>query len=110
MFFEKIAEEKIREATEKGEFDNLGGKGKPIDLDSYFATPSDLRLGYSVLKSAGCVPEEVELRKEIETLKESIERSDDPAQRHQMEKEVEAKTLKLGLLTDSNRRARKRGG
>ena len=49
MFSEKLIEEIIREAMEKGEFDNLPGKGKPLDLDAYFATPEDVRLGYSVL-------------------------------------------------------------
>src|SRR5215510_8852812 len=68
MFSEKLIEEIIREAMEKGEFDDLPGKGKPLDLDAYFATPEDVRLGYSVLKSAGCLPVEVELQNEIESL------------------------------------------
>ena len=51
MFSESLIDEIIREAMEKGEFDNLPGKGKPLDLEAYFATPADVRLGYSVLKS-----------------------------------------------------------
>ena len=46
MLFERLAEEKVKEAIENGEFDNLSGKGKPIDLTEYFQTPADLRLGY----------------------------------------------------------------
>jgi len=43
MDFDKIAEEKIREAMERGEFDDLPGSGKPLQgLDSYFATPEDI--------------------------------------------------------------------
>jgi len=34
MAFEKIAEEKIQEAIATGEFDDLPGKGKPLDLDA----------------------------------------------------------------------------
>ena len=41
----------IREAIERGEFDELKGKGKPLDLDAYFATPEDIRMAYSILKS-----------------------------------------------------------
>ena len=61
MNFQKTVDEKIEEAIAKGEFDNLPGKGKPLDLDAYFATPERLRMGYSILKSADIIPEEMEL-------------------------------------------------
>lgn len=107
MFSEKIIEEKIREAMEKGEFDNLPGQGKPLDLEAYFSTPADLRLGYSVLKSAGCAPPEVELRKEIEELKARMAACNDERRRQALGKEIESKTLKLNLMMDANRRARR---
>ena len=110
MFSERLIEEIIREAMEKGEFDNLPGKGKPLDLDAYFATPDDVRLGYSVLKSAGCLPVEVELQKEIESLKAQLAVCDDECQQQALSKEIESKTLKLNLLLDSNRRARSGSG
>ncbi len=103
---QKLIEEKIREAIERGEFDNLAGKGEPLDLESYFATPEELRLGYSVLKSAGCVPEEVALQKEIESLKADLVQCDHEKKRQAMSKEIESKMLKLSLLMDSNRRNR----
>ena len=52
MSFEKSVELAIREAQERGDFDNLKGKGKPINLDAYFETPEDVRMAYSILKSA----------------------------------------------------------
>jgi hypothetical protein len=107
MFSEKFIEEKIREAMEKGEFDNLPGKGKPLDLDAYFATPADLRLGYSVLKSAGCLPVEVELQNEIDSLKARLDVCDGERERQALRKEIEGKTLKLNLLMDGNQRARR---
>jgi hypothetical protein len=107
MFSEKLIEEIIREAMERGEFDDLPGKGKPLDLDAYFATPEDVRLGYSVLKSAGCAPVEVELQKEIESLKARLDVSDDERERQSLRKEIEGKTLKLNLLIDGAQRARR---
>ncbi|MBL8187993.1 MAG: DUF1992 domain-containing protein [Acidobacteria bacterium] len=104
--FGKLIEEKIREAMEAGEFDNLPGEGKPIDLEAYFATPAELRLSYSVLKSARCLPEEVELRKEIESLTEQLAVCTDDGQRRRLNEQIRSKTLKLNLLTDSNRRQR----
>jgi DnaJ family protein C protein 28 len=57
-------EEKIREAMERGEFDDLPGKGRPLDL-----TPNpfagDQELAFKVLKDAGCAPEWIELDKAI---------------------------------------------
>ncbi|MGH9826057.1 MAG: DUF1992 domain-containing protein, partial [Blastocatellia bacterium] len=53
MSFEKLVEEKIREAIKSGEFDNLPCAGKPLSLDDYFSSPEELRLTYSALKGAG---------------------------------------------------------
>jgi hypothetical protein len=73
MSFQKNVDQKIEEAIARGEFDNLPGKGKPLDLDAYFATPEHLRMGYSILKSADILPEEMELLKQIEGLKKSLD-------------------------------------
>src|SRR5215475_14118586 len=75
MSFQTDIDEKIKESIARGEFDNLPGKGKPLDLDAYFATPEHLRIGYSILKGAEIVPEEMELLKQIEGLKRSLESS-----------------------------------
>lgn len=40
----------IKKAQERGEFDNLQGKGKPIDLTEYFEMPEDIRVAQSMLK------------------------------------------------------------
>lgn len=72
MSIEKSIEEKIRQAIAAGEFDNLEGAGKPLDLNNYFNTPEDVRMGYSILKSNNFVPEEVEMMREIGALKEKI--------------------------------------
>jgi hypothetical protein len=68
MAWERIAENRIREAMQQGEFDDLPGAGKPVDLDGYFKLPEHLRFAFSILKSANCVPAEVELLNEIAAL------------------------------------------
>ncbi len=78
---EEIIEAKIREALARGEDANLPGKGKPIDLDGYFATPEHLRMAFSVLRSADVVPEELEILKEIHRLKSLEEASSDEAEK-----------------------------
>jgi hypothetical protein len=107
MNFDRLIEEKLRQAMADGEFDNLSGKGKPIDLTAYFATPEDLRLGYSILKNANVIPEEVSLLKEIEELKEKLAAGGKGDEQQRLKREIDDKTLKFNLLFE---RYRRRGG
>jgi hypothetical protein len=67
LAFERIAEEKIREALAAGELDNLPGKGKPLPFDDPIGLRPEDRLAYIVLKNSGFLPEHLHLRKELET-------------------------------------------
>src|SRR2546429_5987583 len=57
-------EEIIQEARQRGEFDNLSGTGKPLNLEDDSAA-GDKTLAYRMLKNNGFAPAEVELTKEI---------------------------------------------
>ncbi len=62
-FFDYVGEQ-IREAQARGDFDNLPGAGKPLNLsDNPYA--GDSAQGYHLLKSNGYAPFEIELAKEI---------------------------------------------
>ncbi|GAC1641769.1 MAG: hypothetical protein NVS4B12_04360 [Ktedonobacteraceae bacterium] len=65
-------EEQIRDAMERGLFDNLPGYGKPLNLDDN-AYAGDKAMGYHLLKNNGYAPAEVELIKEIRTERERAE-------------------------------------
>ena len=104
MSIESAIEQKIREAMERGDFDNLRGKGKPIDLDAYFSTPEDLRMAFSILKSNDFVPEEVEVLKEIADLKEKLSASADESEQAELRKRLHERNLTLSLLLDQRRR------
>ncbi|MEJ5070688.1 MULTISPECIES: DUF1992 domain-containing protein [Leclercia] len=58
------AERHILDAQRQGEFDNLPGSGQPLILDDDSHVPPELRAGYRMLKNAGCLPPELEQRKE----------------------------------------------
>jgi hypothetical protein len=58
--FDLIAERRIQEALARGEFDNLPGAGRPLELDDEPLVPEEVRAIYRVLKNAGFVPPEVE--------------------------------------------------
>ena len=104
MSLEKIIEEKILEAIANGEFDNLEGTGKPINLDDYFATPEDLRVGQALLKSNKFVPEEVDLLKEIGNLKEKIYDCQNEAEKAKLTNLLNEKTLALTIILERNKR------
>ena len=61
---ELLAESKIRAAMAEGKFDDLPGRGKPLPLDDLSRVPADLRMGFKLLRNAGCLPPELEARKE----------------------------------------------
>jgi DnaJ family protein C protein 28 len=64
--FESLTEKKLREAIENGEFDDLPGKGEPIDLrENPFEDP-DLRTVHRLLRNAGFAPAWIEERKDID--------------------------------------------
>lgn len=106
MAFEKIAEQKIREAMAQGEFDRLPGAGRPIDLEDYFKTPESLRMAYSILKSANCVPEEVALMNEIDALEREVSAATEPDARQDAERRLRDRRVQLAIALE---RGRKRG-
>ena len=106
MKFDKIVEEKIREAMEAGEFDNIQGAGRPVNLDAYFATPEELRAGYSVLKNAGIVPEEAQILKEVDETRREMEKTPDLGRRAELGRRLRELRLKFDLLAERNKTRR----
>lgn len=108
MALDRLIEEIIQDAMARGEFDNLPGKGKPLDHDAYFALPEDQRLAYTMLKNAGFVPEEVELLKGIKDLREKLAVCTSSAERGRLTREIEERILKFNLLQEQKQQARRK--
>ncbi len=68
-----IAENRIKEAMEKGEMDNLPGAGKPLKFEDMSHVPEEFRMAYKILKNAGCLPPELQERKEIGNLADLLD-------------------------------------
>ena len=97
--FSLIAERRILEAMERGEFDDLPGKGKPLDLeDDDPMVPEELRMAYRMLKNAGMLPPELELRKEILRLSDLLDAVRDEGERRARRRELDYKLMKLNLM------------
>jgi Domain of unknown function (DUF1992) len=97
-FLERIAEQRILEAQRAGAFDNLPGKGKPLELEDLSWVPEDLRIGYHILKNAHVLPPEVELLKDIHTLEDLIKHVEDENERRALAKSIQWKMIRLDML------------
>lgn len=97
-YFARVVEERIREAQREGAFDNLPGRGKPLQLEDQSLIPEDLRMSYHILRNAHVLPPGAELRKEIHTLQDLLKYVEDEGERRAMAKEIEWKMIRLDLL------------
>jgi len=82
--FDSIAERRIREAQERGEFDDLPGMGLPLMLDDDILVPEDLRVAYRLLKNAGFVPPELAAHGEIRQLEQLVQAADTDDERRRL--------------------------
>jgi len=93
--FEKLVEERIKKAQKDGLFDNLEGARKPLNLDDMNVS-DDLRLAHKILKNAGFLPPEVELRKKITHTEQLLETAViDSPQRNKIQKKLNYLLTKL---------------
>ncbi len=89
LLLDAIAEQRIAEAIERGEFDNLPGAGRPLDMEDDALIAEELRVAYRILRNAGCVPQEIETRREIQNLGRLLAMVDD-AERASVRRRLEA--------------------
>ena len=76
-----IAERRIEEAMAEGAFDNLPGKGQPLELEDMSNVPEELRMAYKILRNAGCLTPELEERKQITRTLDLLEGCEDEQKR-----------------------------
>ncbi|WP_405112490.1 DUF1992 domain-containing protein [Paenibacillus sp. FSL K6-1217] len=98
-----LAEQRIQEAMRSGEFANLPGHGKPLELEDLSGVPEELRMSYKMMKNAGLLPEEVTLRAECVTLEELLvachtSGNSDTGERRELESKLSLKRLRLQRL------------
>ena len=100
---QKVAEARIRDAIARGEFDDLAGKGRPLPLEDLSTVPEDLRSGYLLLKNAGVLPEEMQIRKEMVTLEALLDACADPQERTRLRDDLNRKMIRYQVLMERRR-------
>jgi hypothetical protein len=97
-----VVEERIQEAARRGDFDNLPGSGRPLDLDEAPLVPPELRAAYRMLKNAGFVPPEILERREIAALEASIATLTEVAARKRARAKLAVLRTRLGARRGRN--------
>ncbi|WP_433943223.1 DnaJ family domain-containing protein [Paenibacillus sp. SN-8-1] len=103
--FTWLAEQRITEAIDRGELEDLPGKGEPLQLEDLSHIPEDLRIAYKVMKNAGYVPEELTLRGECLQLEDLLQACGDPNEKQRLYKQLNEKTVKLRMMIAERRLA-----
>ena len=96
--FQKIIEKRIQDAHKNGDFDDLPGKGKPIDFEDDSHIPEDLRLTYKILRNADCLPPELQLKKEIRTMEDMLDDIPDEKEKFRHIKKINYKIMQLNMM------------
>ncbi|HKK14499.1 MAG TPA: DnaJ family domain-containing protein [Gammaproteobacteria bacterium] len=95
---DELAERRIREAQGRGEFDDLEGAGRPLPAEDECAlVPETLRVAYRILKNAGCLPPEVQARREIHHVSELLRHGADPGERRAAGRRLQMLLRRLDL-------------
>lgn len=103
-----VAERKIEQALEEGQFDNLPGMGGPLEIEDISHLPPELRMAYTVLKNGGYI-EKLPEAGNIVTTRELLERCPDEGRAYGKMQRLKvmlgrvrrAQQKKSGTLTDA---------
>jgi hypothetical protein len=96
--FDRLIEERIHRAQQKGEFEDLEGTGKPLIFENDGQVAGELRLAYKILKNADYLPPEIELKNEIKRTEDLLSGMEDTAEKYRTLKKLNFLILKLNSL------------
>ncbi len=98
--FELVAERKIQEAMERGEFDNNPLAGKPLPPDGLDNVPAEFRMALKIMKNAGIVPEEIDLRKQISSINDLLRICASDEEKVRLRVKLNEKQLRYNMIME----------
>lgn len=103
---DELVEARIQEAMDRGEFENLPGQGKPLNLEDEAQVPEELRAGYRLLKNSGYLPPELEVRREIANVESLLAQAQEPGERARLSRRLDYLLLRMNLCGGGSRHLR----
>ncbi|MEF3698330.1 DnaJ family domain-containing protein [Desulfolutivibrio sp.] len=93
--FAAISEQRIVEAMQRGEFDNLEGAGQKLVFEDDSMVPEDLRMAYKVMKNAGYLPPEILEEKEILSAADLLANAPDEHERYLRMRKLQCVVMRI---------------
>ena len=103
MKLDKMAEQQIRQALARGELDELKGAGKPFTAKQTSNATVE-GFGYQTMASAGVLPDEIRLKKEIAALMPMVNQASDPKERKAIIARLADLQMQLGIHEEARRK------
>ena len=102
-----LVEQQVAKAQKEGQFENLKGKGKPMNLKEGHFTSAEENLRNTIYKNNDMLPPEMEMKKKVEELASKLKEGElSLEERKKLTKEKQDAELKYNLLMDTRRRQR----
>ena len=98
--FDRLAESRIEEALQRGDFNNLDGAGKPLQLGDDSMVPEEYRMACRILKNAGLSPPGLDLNRQISSLERELPGIVDDSVRTQAVKKLRCLYLRRDIGMD----------
>lgn len=101
MKYAQLAERQILKAQAEGQFDNLKGAGKPLDLDGDNSADA---AGFRIMAEAGALPREIAMRKAVAAQTDVVRQTTDPVARKRESAKLAEQQLRLDIEQDARRK------
>lgn len=99
-FLHNLAERRILEAIKDGVLDDLALRGQPIPREDLSGVPEELRMGYKILKNAGYLPEELQVRKEVLALQDMLNACTSAEEEQEVRRKLTLRRLHFEMLME----------
>jgi hypothetical protein len=100
---DQLVERRVAEAQARGEFDDLPGQGQPLQLEDDAMVPEELRVAYRLLKNAGYLPPQLQLRHDIRQVEQLIRQAEAVEQKAALQRRLHALLLQLRMQQPDSR-------
>ncbi|MFI8576134.1 DnaJ family domain-containing protein [Rossellomorea aquimaris] len=98
-----MSEQRIKKAYEDGEFKELPGFGKPLNLDDDLGVPQELKMAHRMMKNAGFTTDEMNVKKEMMRIEDLIKACDDDLEKQELQKSLSENMLKYNAMLSKKR-------
>ncbi|MGM0828706.1 MAG: DnaJ family domain-containing protein [Bacillota bacterium] len=98
-----MSEQRIKKAYEDGDFKELPGFGKPLNLDDDLGVPQELKMAHRMMKNAGYTTDEMNVKKEMVRIEDLLRVCDDDLEKQELEKSLSENMLKYNAMLSKKR-------